>query len=159
MNPPVFNHIVNQIHEHEIFDSHGNNLQLSVSVQLAVFLNCAGHYGNMISLENVAQWGGGVSVGFVINCTHCVMVVLLGQHNEFIQMPGVDLEDTELAHMFVEGRTCPGWQNGIFAADGSAIPLFQKPGYFGETFYDRKSTYSMNYQVQYALFELKSNPA
>lgn len=99
---------------------------------------------------------GGVSVGSVINCTHHVMVVLLGQHNEFIQMPGVDSEDTELAHMFVEGRTCPGWRNGIFAADGSAIPLFQKPGYFGETFYDRKSTYSMNCQVRTVRVEKQS---
>ena len=33
MDPPIFDHIVNQIREHEIFDSHGNNLQLPVSVQ------------------------------------------------------------------------------------------------------------------------------
>ena len=58
MDPLIFDHIVNQIREHEIFDSHGNNLQLPVSVQLAVFLNHAGHYGNAISLEDVAQWGG-----------------------------------------------------------------------------------------------------
>ena len=84
------------------------------------------------------------------------MVALLGQHNDFIQMPGVDSEDAELACMFVEGRTCPGWRNGIFAADGSAIPLFQKPGYFGETFYDRKSTYSMNCQVRTVRVEKQS---
>jgi hypothetical protein len=60
MDPPIFDHIVDQIHEHETFDSHGKNLQLPVSVQLAIFLNRAGHYGNTISPEDVAQWGGSV---------------------------------------------------------------------------------------------------
>jgi hypothetical protein len=146
MDPPIFDHIINQIRKHEIFDSHGKNLQLLVSVQLVIFLNHTGHYGNTISPEDVAQWGG-VSVGSVINCMHCVMVALLGQHNKFLQMPGVS-EDAELVCMFVEGRTYPGWWNGIFAADGSAIPLFQKPGYFGKIFYDRKSTYLMNCQIR-----------
>ena len=59
----------------------------------------------------------------------------------------MDSEDAELSHRFVEEKTCPAWQNVIFAADGSTIPFFQKPGFFGETFYDRKSTYSVNCQV------------
>ena len=61
--------------------------------------------------------GGGVSVGSVINCMHCVMVTLLGQHNEFIQMPGVDSEDTELVHVcgekdlsrLAEWHLCSRW--------------------------------------------------
>lgn len=31
--------------------------------------------------------------------------------------------------------------------DGTFIPLFQKPTYFGETFFDRKSNYSLNVQI------------
>ena len=144
---PIFDRIVDKIREHEIFNSGSNNLQLPVSIQLAVFLNRAGHYGNAISPEDVSQWAG-VSVGSVINCTHRVMVSLLSHHNEYIQVPPADSEDLELARNFVEERSCPGWRNGVFAVDGSAIPLFQKPGFFGETFYDRKSTYSMNCQVR-----------
>ena len=149
VDPAVFDCIVDRIHEHPIFHSRGPNLQLPVSVQLAIFLNRAGHYGNAISPEDVSQWAG-VSVGSVINCTHHVMVALLGHHNEYIWMPQTDSEDAELLRRFVEEKTCPAWRNGIFAADGSTIPLFQKPGFFGETFYDRKSKYSVNCQVRTA---------
>jgi hypothetical protein len=142
----IFDCIVNNIHEHEIFGLGSNNLQLPISIQLGIFLNHAGHYGNMISPKDVSQWAG-VSMGSVINCTHCIMVSLLSHHNEYIQVPPADSEDLELAHNFVEERSCPGWWNSVFAVDGSVIPLFQKPGFFGEIFYDRKSTYSMNCQV------------
>jgi hypothetical protein len=145
VDPVVFDCIVNKICEHEIFNSGSNNLQLPVSIQLAIFLNRAGHYGNAISPEDVAQWAE-VSVGSVVNCTHRIMIALLSHHNEYVRVP-LDPGEMELSRKFVEERTCPGWQNGVFAADGSSIPLFQKPGFFGETFYDRKSTYSMNFQV------------
>lgn len=55
INPAIFDCIVNKIYEHEIFHSGSNNLQLPVSIQLAIFLNCAGHYGNAISPEDMAQ--------------------------------------------------------------------------------------------------------
>ena len=142
----IFDCIVDKIHEHDIFHSGSNNLQLPVSIQLAIFLNRTGHYGNAISPEDVTQWAG-VSVGLVINCTHCIMIAFLSLHNEYIRVPPLESEEMELLRKFVKERTCPGWWNGIFAADGSAIALFQKPGYFGKTFYDRKSTYSMNFQV------------
>lgn len=142
VNPVIFNCIVNKICEDNIFHSRSNNLWLPVLIQLAIFLNHVGHYRNAISPEDVLQWAG-VSMGSVVNCTHCVMIVLLGLHNEYIWVLSLDSEsdNMELSHKFVEKRTCPGWQNGVFAADGSSILLFQKPGYFGKTFYNRKSTY------------------
>ncbi|KIJ67140.1 hypothetical protein HYDPIDRAFT_74457, partial [Hydnomerulius pinastri MD-312] len=36
---------------------------------------------------------------------------------------------------------------GVFAADGSAIKLYAKPGLYGESFFDRKSNYSLNCQL------------
>ena len=146
VEPAIFDCIIDKIHQNIIFHSGSNNLQLPVSIQLAIFLNHAGHYRNVISPEDVAQWAG-VSVGSVVNCTHCVMIALLSCHNKYIVVPLVDTEDAELSHTFVEERTCPGWLNGIFTTDGSTIPLFQKPGYYGETFYNRKSTYSLNCQA------------
>ena len=71
MDPNVFDCILDQISNHVIFQSKSNNLQLPVAVQLAIFLHCAGHYGNAISPEDIAQWAC-VSVGSVINCTHCI---------------------------------------------------------------------------------------
>ena len=122
--------IFDKIHQNVIFHSGSNNSQLPVSIQLAIFLNHAGHYRNVISPEDVAQWAG-VSIGSVVNCTHHVMIALLSCHNEYIVVPPVDSEDAELSHTFIEERTCPGWQNGIFATDGSTIPLFQKPATMG----------------------------
>jgi len=147
VDPDVFDCILDQIGGHPIFVSRGNQPQLPVAVQLAIFLNRAGHYGNAISPEDVAQWAG-VSVGSVINCTHHVMVAVLDQHNQFLNVPGEESEDAEMARQWVEEGSCPGWRNGIFVADGSAINLFEKPGVYGEMFYDRKSRYSLNCQVR-----------
>jgi hypothetical protein len=148
VNPEIFDDILDQISGHPIFHNQSNNPQLPVSIQLAIFLNCAGHYGNAILLEDVAQWAG-VSVGSVVNCTNRVMVALLEEHDQFIFFPEDNSEDTELARRFAETRTCPEWRGGYLAIDGSTIDLFTKPAYFGETFYDRKSKYSLGCQVMY----------
>jgi hypothetical protein len=81
-------------------------------------LNCAGYYGNTISLDNVTQWAG-VSVGSVVNCTDCVMVTLLKEHDWFIFFPDDKSEDAELAQRFAETQTCPEWRSGYLAIDGS----------------------------------------
>jgi hypothetical protein len=146
VNPEIFDDILDQISGHHIFTNQSNNPQLPVALQLAIFLNRAGHYGNAISPEDVCQWAG-VSVGSVINCTNRVMVALLDQHDAFISFPTVDSEDTELARKYSQSKTCPEWRNGILALDGTAIDLYTKPGLFGEAFYDRKSRYSISCQV------------
>ncbi|KAF9229421.1 hypothetical protein BS17DRAFT_667367, partial [Gyrodon lividus] len=80
----------------------------------------AGHYGNgnAASPDDVAQWVG-VSIR----------------------------SDMEKARRLTKSKTCPAWQNGVFAVDESAIPLFAKPNIYGETFYDQKSRYSLNCQL------------
>ncbi|KAF9220564.1 hypothetical protein BS17DRAFT_681967, partial [Gyrodon lividus] len=83
---PIFDDILDQISDHPIFSNQSHNHQLPIAIQLAIFLNHAGHYGNAISPEYVAQWAG-VSVGSVINCTNHVMVAILDQHDTFMQFP------------------------------------------------------------------------
>ncbi|KIK15008.1 hypothetical protein PISMIDRAFT_115934 [Pisolithus microcarpus 441] len=146
VNPDTFNFILDRISGHLIFQNNSPNRQLPVALQLAIFLNRAGHYGNAISPEDVRQWAG-VSVGSVINCTNCVMIALLDLHDDFIFFPGADDSELAKAREFVEVRTCAAWQNGIFAANGSAVKLMTKPSLYGETFYDRKCNYSLNCQV------------
>jgi hypothetical protein len=150
VDPDIFDDILDQISDHPIFHNHSNNPQLPVAIQLAIFLNRAGHYGNAVSPEDVSQWAG-VSVGSVINCTNRVMIAILDQHDTFISFPTPDSEDAQLAQQFAESCSCPEWRNGFLAIDGSAIGLLAKPGYFGETFYDRKSNYSLNCQVSFYL--------
>ncbi|KIJ13565.1 hypothetical protein PAXINDRAFT_80709 [Paxillus involutus ATCC 200175] len=144
VDPLIFDDILDQISGHLIFQNQSNNKQLPIAIQLAIFLNRAEHYGNACCPED---WAG-VSVGTVINCTHRVMAAILEQHNKFIYIPPPRSKDMRRAQEFTESRTCRSWRNGVFAVDGSAINLFAKPGRYGETFFDRKSNYSLNCQVR-----------
>ena len=65
--PCIFEDIVDLIKNHPIFHNHSNNSQLPVSIQLAIFLNAVGHYGNAAASQDMAEWAG-VSVGTVHNC-------------------------------------------------------------------------------------------
>jgi len=49
---------------------------------------------------------------------------------------------------WVEKQSCPAWRNGWLMVDGTLVPLFRRPGYFGNVFFDRKSNYSLNVQVR-----------
>jgi hypothetical protein len=146
VNPEIFDDILDHISGHPIFQNQSNNPQLPVSIQLAIFLNWAGHYGNVITLEDVAQWAG-VSVGSVVNCTNHVMIAVLDAHDQFVCFPADNSEDADLARKFAESHTCPEWKGGFLAIDGSTMDLFTNPGYYGETFFDRKSKYSLGCQV------------
>ena len=108
----IFDCILDCISDSPIFKSKSNNSQLPVATQLAIFLNCAGHYGNAISTQDVAQWAG-ISIGSVVNCTNRAMTTLLEQHDKFIFIPSADSLDVELARMFVEARSCTAWKGGF----------------------------------------------
>ena len=144
--PVIFDDILDSISNNPVFRSRSHNQQLPVSIQLAIFLKHLGHYGNVNGPDDLAEWAG-VSVGTVVNCTHRVMVALLDLHNNFICFPERGSSAMQKAWRFTESRSCRSWRNGVFAADGSTFNLFRKPSHFGETFYDRKSRYSLNCQV------------
>ncbi|KIK79474.1 hypothetical protein PAXRUDRAFT_161215 [Paxillus rubicundulus Ve08.2h10] len=62
-------------------------------------------------------------------------------------MPSACLKEMWHAQEYTESWTCCSWRNGVFAADGSAINLFAKPGRYRKTFFDLKSNYSSNCQL------------
>jgi len=90
--PVVFNDILGEISDHPIFQNWSNNRQIPISIQLAIFLYCAGHYRNACSPDDIAEWAG-VSIGTVMNSTHRIMVALLDQHDNFVYIPGIHSED------------------------------------------------------------------
>ncbi|KAG2343428.1 hypothetical protein BDR05DRAFT_884380 [Suillus weaverae] len=145
VNPDIFNDILDQISDHPVFHNQSNNPQLPVAVQLTIFLDCTGHYGNAASNQDVCQWAG-ISIGSVMNCTNHVMTALLEQHDAFLP---INSDDATHAHHYVQSKSCPEWQNGILAVDGSFFNLHQKPGHYRESFYSRKSQYSLNCQIFY----------
>jgi hypothetical protein len=145
VNPETFDNILNLIQDHPIFKNNSNNAQIDVSTQLAITLNRFGHYGNAASLSNIGEWAG-VSPGTVENCTKRVAVALLAHHDTAVHLPS--REEKEKAKQFVASQVCESWRDGYLSVDGTTIDLFQKPGFFGEGYYDKSSRYSINTQVR-----------
>ena len=56
--PDVFAGIAQCIGGYPVFYNASNNPQLPVPIQLAIFLNAAGHYGNVSTTEDLAEWAG-----------------------------------------------------------------------------------------------------
>ncbi|KIJ55448.1 hypothetical protein M422DRAFT_121758, partial [Sphaerobolus stellatus SS14] len=51
------------------------------------------------------------------------------------------------AKAWVESWSCPAWQEGWLMIDGTLVPLFAQPGFYGNSWYDRKCNYFLNVQV------------
>jgi hypothetical protein len=146
VDPSVFDHLVDMIENHPIF---GSDRQLPCEIQLAIFLNRAGHYGNAATIQDIADWAG-ISVGSIYNCTNRVMIAIASLHDSAISWNLHDpdcIREKAKAQEWVESRTCGEWRGGYLTGDGSCFSLFQKPGYHGESFYDKKCNYSINCQV------------
>ncbi|KIJ20707.1 hypothetical protein PAXINDRAFT_66377 [Paxillus involutus ATCC 200175] len=149
VQPLVFDSIITMLSTHNIFHNNSNNPQLPAQIQLAIFLNAAGHYGNAATSQDIADWAG-VSVGTVHNCYKRVMITILDHHDKFIhfdQEDPADIAEQERAKAYVEAKTCAEWKGGFLCVDGTPFNLFQKPGWHGEGFFNRKSNYSLSNQV------------
>ncbi|KAG2069313.1 hypothetical protein BDR04DRAFT_994014, partial [Suillus decipiens] len=83
VDPDVFIELINKIIHHPIFYNNSNNPQLPVPIQLAIFLNATGHYGNAATVEDMGEWAR-VSVRTVYNCYRHVMVAILQHHDDTI---------------------------------------------------------------------------
>jgi hypothetical protein len=151
VSPSTFDSLVEMIAMHPIFSNDANIAQHAVSKQLAVALFRFGHNGNAASVEAVAQWAG-LSAGTVVNYTRRVMLAFLALHDSAIRWPSED--EKEKSKQWVETVSCYAWRDGYCMVDGTPVVLFQKPGYHGEAYFDRKSNYSLNLQVRPTLFHV-----
>jgi hypothetical protein len=88
----VFDELTKLIQEHPVFYNRSNNPQLPPAVQLAMFLNSVGHYGNAATTGDISDWAG-VSVGTVYNCYKWVMIAILQLHDRAIHFDLLDHED------------------------------------------------------------------
>ncbi|KAL1671979.1 hypothetical protein EV122DRAFT_225588, partial [Schizophyllum commune] len=144
VEPEIFDYLVSLISDHPVFHNNSNCPQIPVPAQLAIFLNRAGHDGNLASPEDIAQWAG-VSVGTVENATKRCLIALVSLHDQAVHLPTAD--DKEAAKEYIEKETCPEWRNGYLLADGTKIPVFCKPGLHGEAWYDKNKDYSLDAQI------------
>ncbi|EMD30631.1 hypothetical protein CERSUDRAFT_27895, partial [Gelatoporia subvermispora B] len=142
VSPTIFGIIENRIAPDPIFRSGPTGRrQTEVRVQLAVFLYRLGHYGNAASVSSIADWAG-IADGSVINFSNRVAWALLGLHDKYVTWPtAAQIESAR--SMAVTRSGCEAWSGGYLAVDGTAIKLYQKPGLFGESWFNRSSDYAV----------------
>lgn len=147
VTPNTFDEILNKIWGDPVFSNNSQNEQMPVEHQLAIALYRFGHFGNAAGLDDISKWAG-YATGTVLLATQRVMTAILGPSflNDAVSLP-TDAEIEE-AKAWVESRTCRAWRNGWCMVDGTLVPLYERPYWFGESYFDRKSNYSLNIQVR-----------
>jgi hypothetical protein len=147
ITPDHFDKLHDAICNDAIFSNNSQNPQLPVDQQLAITLFRFGHYGNAASVLKVALWAG-VGYGTVEHVTKWVMVaVLRGPFRDSV-CAWPDADAKKRAKEWVAEQSCPAWGDGWLMVDGTLVPLYSRPGFFGNAWFDQKSNYSMNVQVQ-----------
>ena len=119
---------------------------MPVEQQLAIALYRFGHYGNAASTMKVALWAG-VGCGTVRLVTRCVLQACCNQKFRCSSVCWANATAKEHAKAWVEENSCHAWRNGWLMVDGTLVPLYARPAFFGNVFFDRKSNYSLNVQV------------
>ncbi|KAH8795967.1 hypothetical protein DL96DRAFT_1419279, partial [Flagelloscypha sp. PMI_526] len=147
VTPTTFDALLAAIKDDPVFHSSSQNRQIPVEEQLAIGLYRFGHYGNGASTLKVALWAG-VGYGTVVKVTRRILTAFCreGFRAAATQFPGRDDPRREEAKNWVASVVCEAWRDGWIMVDGTLVPLFLRPGFFGNTFFDRKSNYSLNVQ-------------
>ncbi|KAH8115356.1 hypothetical protein DFH11DRAFT_1507594 [Phellopilus nigrolimitatus] len=157
VSPATFDHIVEEIGDDSEFTNNSKKLQLPVDFQLGLVLYRFGHYGNAMSLSKVADWAG-IGKGTVESITRRVLRAVLKKpfRDNAIRLP--TSEEKEAAKQWVEEHSCRAWRDGWCMVDGTLVTLYHRPYWYGESYFDRKSRYSLNFQVRLLLpfFSIKA---
>jgi hypothetical protein len=146
IDPACFDALVDVIQDDEVFHNNSNNPQMPVDEQLAIALFRFGHYGNAASTMKVALWAG-VGFGTVPLVTKRVVKALCSECFRHSALRWSSDSAKAAAKAWVEQESCPAWRDGWLMVDGTLVPLFMRPAFFGNTWFDRKSNYLMNVQV------------
>ena len=155
LTPECFDLLLTALHMDPVFQNNSNLPQIPVEKQLAIALYRFGHYGNAISTSMVGLWAG-IGFGTVRLVTNRVLTAICREEFRRAVIYWPTGADREEAKQWVEDNSCPAWRNGWAMVDGTLIPLYARPGYFGNTWYDRKNNYSLNLQVHFILYGLKN---
>ncbi|KAH9905559.1 uncharacterized protein B0H18DRAFT_855416, partial [Fomitopsis serialis] len=145
VTPFTFDRLLARIHHDPVFSNESNSDQMPVADQLATTLFRFGHSGNGVRLTRVAAWSG-YAKGTILLATRRVMTAIL--QKEFMESavrPATE-EEKEEAKRWVEAHSCRAWRNGWLMVDGTLIPLYTWPFWYGESYFDRKCNYSLNVQ-------------
>ncbi|KAF8576129.1 hypothetical protein K439DRAFT_1649368 [Ramaria rubella] len=139
VTPSTFDALLSKIQDHA-------KQQLPVNQQLAVVLYRLGHYGNAASMQKVGLWAG-FGYGTVDKCTWWVLTAVCDEGFRWVVMRWPSEIQKAEASSWVESCSCSGWRGGWLMVDGTLVPLFARPGFYGNSWYDQKSNYSLNVQL------------
>lgn len=146
VDPHTFDALVAAIKDDPVFHNNSNNSQLPVREQAAVALYRLGHYGNAVTIQDVALWAGwGVGTVDLVTRRFFVAICRPTFFQAAVSWPSD--EDQEKARQWVESQTCARWRDGWLMVDGTLVVLDRRPGHYGNAYFDRKSNYSLNVQV------------
>jgi hypothetical protein len=150
MSPFAFERLVKELENDPVFGNDSNHGQMPVEDQIAITLFRFGHSGNASGLQQVANWAG-VGKGTIILVTRRVMTAVLRPQlmAGAVRMPTAS--EREKAKSWVEKHSCKASRNGWCMVDGTLVPLFDRPFWFGESYFDRKCNYSLNIQVRISI--------
>ncbi|KAF7366258.1 DDE Tnp4 domain-containing protein [Mycena sanguinolenta] len=151
ITPAAFDKLLDGVKDDPIFSNNSDTAeQLPVQHQLAIALYRFGHYGNGASVRLTALLFG-VGYGTVPKSTNRVILALCRDRfrRSAIRWPEDGSEAKEAAKAWVErqDRSCPQWRDGWVMVDGTLVPLYARPAHFGNSWFDRKSNYSLNVQI------------
>ncbi|KIJ24247.1 hypothetical protein M422DRAFT_194890 [Sphaerobolus stellatus SS14] len=146
VTPATFDTIVANLRDNPVFHNNSEKEQLPVEIQVAVALHCFGHFGNAASIQKVGIWAG-LGFGMVDLLTRRVMAAVCDPIFRKRVMKWPDAAIKEKAMIWVEACSCPAWCKGWCMVDGTLVPLASRPAHFRNTWYDRKSNYSLNVQL------------
>lgn len=135
VTPATFDKVVQKIQDDPIFFNDSNNPQIPVEQQLAITLYHFGHDGNAASQAGVGHWAGGGRGSPALH-TKQVMTAILRQSfmKDAVWFPTADEKDK--AKDWVKAHSCRAWQNGWLFVDGTLIPLFDRPHWYGKSYFD-----------------------
>jgi hypothetical protein len=146
IDPGCFDDLVRVLKDDPVFHNNSNNPQMPIDEQVAIALFRFGHYGNAASTLKVALWAG-IGFGTVPLVTNRVLKATCSERFRKSALRWSSPQAKEAAKAWVQDASCPAWRDGWLMVDGTLVPLFMRPGFFGNTFFDRKSNYSLNVQV------------
>ena len=146
VTPACFDLLVEALQEDSVFNNQSHTEQIAVQDQVAITLYRFRHYGNGATVMKVALWAG-IGFGTVHLVTNRVMKVVCSERFRRSALHWPDSDSKERAKAWVETHSCPAWRGGWCMVDGTLVPLHARPAYFGNTWFDRKSNYSLNVQV------------
>ncbi|PLW48657.1 hypothetical protein PCASD_03429 [Puccinia coronata f. sp. avenae] len=136
-----FMHVLDKIVGHEVFHRGGRRPQLPIPHQLALTLERLGSNGNGASIGRFSR-NLTVGRGTVVKVLRWVVEALISLGQTYVQWPNKD-RCTEISDVMRK----EGFPGCVGFVDGTTIPMFQRPGFDGEVFFDRKKRYSLNAQI------------